>query len=106
MWVFTDERHVIFKLTETREATIAHELLRKYQGTLVSDFYPGYDSVECKQQKCWGHLIRDLNYDLQANSMDREYKEVVVEGRNLIVPIMEAVQQYGLERQYLHMYEK
>jgi hypothetical protein len=25
VWVFTDERHVIFKLTETREATLVHE---------------------------------------------------------------------------------
>ena len=106
VWAFTDERHVIFKLTETREATIAHELLRKYQGTLVSDFYPGYDSVECKQQKCWVHLIRDLNDDLQANPMDREYEEFVLEVRNLIVPIMEAVQQYGLKRQHLHKFEK
>ena len=86
VWVFTDEKHVIFKLTETREATIAHELLHKYQGTLVSDFYPGYDAVKCKQQKCWVHLIRDLNDDLQANPMDREYEEFILEVRNLIVP--------------------
>lgn len=106
VWVFTDERHVIFKLTETREATIAHELLRKYQGTLVSDFYPGYDAVECKQQKCWVHLIRDLNDDLQANPMDREYEEFVLEVRNMIVPIMETVQKYGLKRRHLNKFEK
>jgi hypothetical protein len=51
VWVFTDERHVIFKLTETREATIVHEYLTNYQGVLVSDFYPGYDSIKCRQQK-------------------------------------------------------
>jgi len=106
VWVFTDERHVIFKLTETREATIAHELLRKYQGTLVSDFYPGYDAVECKQQKCWVHLIRDLNDDLQANPMDREYEGFVLEVRNMIVPIMETVQKYGLKRRHLNKFEK
>src|SRR5207248_8780909 len=48
-------------LTETREATITHEFLANYNGILVSDFYPVYDSVRCKQQKCWVHLIRDLN---------------------------------------------
>src|SRR5262245_21088108 len=106
VWVFTDERHVIFKLTETREATIVHELLRKYQGTLISDFYPGYDSVECKQQKCWVHLIRDLNDDLQANPMDREYEEFILEVRNLIIPIMETIQNYGLKKRNLHKFEK
>jgi predicted RecB family nuclease len=54
VWVFTDERHVIFKLTETRESTIVHDVLSKYRGILISDFYPGYDSIKCKQQKMLG----------------------------------------------------
>jgi len=106
VWVFTNEKYVIFKLTETREATIAHKLLYKYQGVLVSDFYLGYDSVECRQQKCWVHLIRDLNDDLQSNPMDREYEIFVSEVRNLIVPIMETIQKYGLKSRYLNNFEK
>jgi predicted RecB family nuclease len=106
VWVFTDENYVIFKLTETREATVAHELLRAYPGTLVSDFYPGYDAIECKQQKCWVHLIRDLNDDLQANPVDSEYEAFVLEVRNLIMPIMEAVQKYGLKRRNLAKFEQ
>src|SRR5438128_10955353 len=53
-------KYLPMKLTETREATIAHEFLINYNGILISDFYPGYDSVRCRQQKCWVHLIRDL----------------------------------------------
>jgi transposase-like protein len=64
VWVFTDGKHVIFKMTETRETTIVHEFVSNYGGVLVSDFYPGYDSITCKQQKCLVHLIRDLNNDL------------------------------------------
>ena len=63
-WVFTDGKYVSFKLTATREATLVHEFLRNYKGILISDFYPGYDAVRCRQQKCWVHLIRDLNDDL------------------------------------------
>ena len=66
VWVFTDGKHVAFQLTVTREADFLHELLVGYTGTLVSDFYPGYDSIPCKQQKCLVHLIRDLNDDLLA----------------------------------------
>jgi hypothetical protein len=106
VWVFTDERHVIFKLTQTREATMVHDMLSAYRGILISDFYPGYDSVKCKQQKCWVHLIRDLNDDLQANPMDSEYEAFVLEVRNLIVSIMEAVQKYGLKRRNLAKFEQ
>ena len=106
VWVFTDEKHVMFTLKETREADFVHELLRNYQGVLISDFYPGYDAVECRQQKCWVHLIRDLNDDLQENPFDKEYEAFILEVRNLIVPIMETVQNYGLKRRYLHKFEQ
>lgn len=64
VWVMTDGEHVIFRLTATREATLLQELLRGYHGILVSDFYGGYDTLPCRQQKCLVHLIRDLNEDL------------------------------------------
>jgi len=47
VWVITDGTHVVFKLSENREATVAHELLNGYSGVLCSDFYGGYDSVPC-----------------------------------------------------------
>jgi transposase-like protein len=64
VWVFTNGKHVVFRFTETRESTVVHDFLSDYKGVLVSDFYPGYDSVSCAQQKCWVHLIRDINEDL------------------------------------------
>jgi predicted RecB family nuclease len=106
VWVFTDERHAIFQLTETREATIVHNLLQNYRGVLVSDFYSGYDSIKCRQQKCWVHLIRDLNADLLANPFDKEYEEFIAKIRDLIIPMMEAIQIYGLKRRYLHRFER
>ena len=105
-WVFTDGQHVIFKLTETREATIVHDFLDGYYGVLVSDFYPGYDSVKCRQQKCWVHLIHDLNNDLQENPFDHEYENFVLEVRNLIIPIMETVQEHGLKKRNLNKFKE
>ena len=74
VWVFTDGKHVVFRLTETREADIVHTILAGYSGVLVSDFYPGYDSVSCRQQKCLVHLVRDLNEDLWDSPFDQEYR--------------------------------
>jgi hypothetical protein len=52
------------------------------------------------------HLIRDLNEDLQAHPMDTEYEAFLLAVRNLIVPIMETVQNYGLKRRHLHKFEQ
>jgi hypothetical protein len=105
VWVFTDGRHVIFKLTETRESTIVHKILAGYDGVLISDFYPGYDSMKCRQQKCWVHLVRDLNDDLWSNPFDNEYEIFVLEVRNLIIPIMETIQEYGLKQRNLNKFK-
>src|SRR5262245_28809092 len=97
IWVFTDEQQVLFKLTDTREADMVHQLLANYSGILISDFYAGYDAVPCAQQKCWVHLIRDLNNDLLDAPFDTELQDLVEAVRDLILPIMECVQRYGLQ---------
>ena len=76
-------------------------MLSDYHGTLVSDFYPGYDAVKCKQQKCWVHLIRDMNDDLWGSPFDVEFEEFLLNVRNMIVPIMEAVEEHGLKTKKL-----
>jgi len=100
-WVFTDGKHVVLKMTETREASFVVELLKEYKGILVSDFYSAYDSLNCQHQKCLVHLIRDLNDDLWKSPFDAEYQEFILEFKNLIVPIMETVHLYGLSKAYL-----
>lgn len=104
VWVFTDGLHAVFKLTATREATIVQEMLWQYAGVLVADFYPGYDSIMCRQQKCLVHLIRDLNDELWNNPFNREFESFVLEVKNLIVPIFDAVETYGLRRRNLQKF--
>jgi hypothetical protein len=106
VWVFTDGRHVVFRLTETREADIVHELLAGYKGVLVSDFYPGYDAVECRQQKCWVHLIRDLNEDLWKFPFDEELQQLVLAVKNLIVPVIQTIDRYGSKVVHLRKFKK
>jgi len=106
VWVFTDGKHVIFKLKDTRKVEFVHELLDDYEGVLISDFYPGYDSLKCKQQKCWVHLIRDMNNDLWRAPHDVEYNEFVLEVKNLIVPILIAIDKYGLRKRNLNKYKR
>jgi hypothetical protein len=106
VWVFTDGKHVVFRMTETREADIVREVLAGYQGVLVSDFYPGYDSMPCRQQKCLVHLIRDINDDLWKSPFDKELEAFAVELQALLVPILEAVDRYGLKVRHLRKFLK
>src|SRR5438067_5732784 len=93
-------------MTETREADIVREVLAGYKGILVSDFYPGYDGVPCQQQKCLVHLIRDINDDLWKAPFDRELEAFAVEVQSLLVPILGAVDRYGLKAWHLRKFLK
>jgi predicted RecB family nuclease len=106
VWVFTDGTHVLFRMTETREADIVREVLAGYQGVLISDFYPGYDGVPCRQQKCLVHLIGDINDDLWKAPFDRELEAFAVEVQSLLVSILGAVGRYGLKARHLRKFLK
>ncbi len=106
VWVFTDNQSVAFKLTRTREIENVAEILSNYSGVLISDFYPGYDSLNCNQQKCWVHLIRDLNEDLWKYPHNAEFETFIVNLKNLILPIFETVEEYGLKRKRIQKYKK
>jgi len=106
VWVFTDGRHVVFRLTETRETTVVRELLKGYQGVVVTDFYAGYDTLDCRQEKCWVHLIRDLNEDLWKYPFDEELEKFVSGVKDLIVPIIEVIDRWGLKAKHLRRFKK
>lgn len=105
-WVFTDGKHVIFRKTETREASIAHEFLSNFTGVVISDFFPGYDSVKCRQQKCWSHLIRDINDDLWKEPFNEEFEFFVLKIRDLIAPIFQTILKYGSKKRHLNKFKK
>jgi hypothetical protein len=65
---------------------------------LVSDFFTAYDSIECPQQKCLIHLIRDMNEDLKANPYDVELRVIVQAFATIVRSIIETVDRYGLTK--------
>jgi Transposase IS66 family. len=106
VWVITNGREVLFRLTKTRETDFLAALLDRYRGVLVSDFYGGYDAIPCRQQKCLVHLIRDLNDDLWKNPFNAEYERFVMAVRDLFVPIFKDVERYGLKVRNLRKHRK
>ena len=88
-------------MSETREGTLAADLVKDYKGILISDFYAAYDSLNCLHQKCLVHLIGDMNDDLWKLPFDYEYQEFIREFKNLIVPIVKTVHAHGLSKAHL-----
>jgi hypothetical protein len=96
-WVFADGRHVVCRLTETREADIVREALAGSRGVLVSASSPGDDGVPCRRPKGLVHLVRALNDDLWAAPFDKEREGFAVAAQPRLVPLLEAVDRSGLK---------
>ena len=101
VWVFANHEDVAFVFSDTREGSIARDILQDFRGVLVSDFYTGYDAIPCPQQKCLIHLMRDINDDLAKQPFNDELKVVGKAVANLLQPIIESVDRFGLRTRHL-----
>jgi len=101
VWVFANMEEVVYIYTETREGDFLQELLRDFKGVLVSDFYAAYDAINCAQQKCLIHLMRDLNNDLLKYPFNEELKELVQYFAMLLKPTIETIDRFGLKSHFL-----
>jgi predicted RecB family nuclease len=101
VWVFTSLEDVAFVYSESREGSTAQKVLQQFRGVLVSDFYAGYDSIACTQQKCLIHLMRDINDDLFKQPFNDEMKEIGRQFAELLRPIIDSVDRFGLKARYL-----
>ena len=105
-WIFTNGEEVISMYKETREGDFLKSLLKNFKGVLVSDFFSAYYSIDCPQQKCLIHLIRDLNDDLLKNPFDEEFKSMTRHFTLLLQTIIRTVEQYGLKERHLRKHHR
>jgi hypothetical protein len=101
VWVFANMEEVAFVYTETREAEMVQTFLKDFKGVLVSDFFAAYDGIDCPQQKCLIHLMRDLNDALYERPYDEDLKRVVGGFANLVRPMVDTVDRFGLKTRFL-----
>lgn len=101
VWVFANMEEVAYVYSETRHGSTPQSLLKDFTGVLVSDFYAAYDGIPCPQQKCLIHLIRDLNDAVLKYPYDEELKKLVKSFADLVKPMVETVDRYGLKSHFL-----
>lgn len=60
----------LFRFATSRAGAGARALLGPdAEGVIVSDFYPAYDQLDGRHQRCWAHLLRDI-HELTAQHPD------------------------------------
>jgi predicted RecB family nuclease len=106
VWAFTNLEKVIFMYKPTREGDFLRELLKDFHGVLVSDFYAAYDSIECPQQKCLIHLMRDMNQELLNNPFDSDLQSITQSYGWLLRSIVETIDEHGLKQRHLQRHKR
>lgn len=106
VWAFTNFEEVVYVYRPNREGEFLRELLKEFHGVLVSDFYAAYDSLDCPQQKCLVHLIRDMNDDLLANPFDEELQAITKPFGSLLRPIVASISDHGLRKWHLRGFKR
>ncbi|MBS4063270.1 MAG: TM0106 family RecB-like putative nuclease [Chitinophagaceae bacterium] len=106
VWVFTNMDSVFYLFMKNRESDFLKDLLKDFKGVLVSDFYAGYDTLSCFQQKCLVHLIRDMNNDMLHNHLNTYFKDIVFHFGELLRKIIDTVNKYGLKKRNLNKHNK
>jgi hypothetical protein len=105
VWVFAGISGAYYEYRESRNGQFLTERLKGFGGVIVSDFFTAYDSIECPQQKCLIHLIRDMNADVNSNPYDVELKGIAQAFAATVRPIIETVDRYGLTRSRLQKHK-
>lgn len=105
VWTLTSLEDVVYFYTPSREGDLVRTLLQSFKGVLITDFYSAYDSINCPQQKCLIHLIRDLNDDLMKEPFNEEIKTVITDFADLLKRIVETVDRFGLKARFLRKHK-
>jgi hypothetical protein len=106
VWAFTNMEEVVYLFRPTREGEFLHDLLKTFKGVLVSDFYAAYDSIDCPQQKCLIHLIRDMNDDLLANPFDNELQNITKPFGTLLRSVVACIDDHGLKKWHMRGFKR
>jgi hypothetical protein len=101
VWVLTSNSEVVYILADSREGEMVQRLLVAFKGVLVSDFYTAYDSIDCPQQRCLIHLMRDLNDEVLNNPFDIGLKQVITAFAEILKAVVDTVDRYGLKKHFL-----
>jgi predicted RecB family nuclease len=101
VWCITDGHSAYYFYKSSREGSFLAEMFKDFKGVLVSDFYAAYDSIDCRQQRCLVHLMRDLNEEIQKHPFDTELKRLASSFSTVLKGAVETIDRYGFKKRHL-----
>jgi predicted RecB family nuclease len=106
MWIFTNLTTVGYVYSPTREGDVIREVLHGFSGVLISDFFAAYESIECAQQKCLIHLMRDINELVLKNPFNSELGSIANDFGVLLRGIVDSIDKWGLKARHLRRHKR
>ncbi len=63
LWAFVNKKLAFYKIHRSRGSKVPKDFLgNPFPGILISDFYSAYNKLNCRQQKCLVHLLREMRH--------------------------------------------
>lgn len=106
VWILATTDKVYYMFKDSREGEFLKDLLSRFSGVLVSDFFTAYDSIGCRHQKCLIHLMRDINDDLRRHPFDSELRLVAEQFGRVLGDAVSSIDRWGLNKYHLHKHVK
>jgi len=85
LWDFINDVASLYVIARTRGGRVPKRILGKhYNGVAVSDFYPSFDNLPFRQQKCWLHILRKTrdNSNPEVRRMHRRLKRLLKDAKS------------------------
>jgi len=73
-WAFVNEKAALYTIENTRGGGIPKKILEGFKGVLSTDWYQGYNSVDCEKQKCGVHFLRQTHFVATVENATEEAK--------------------------------
>jgi Transposase IS66 family len=106
VWVFGNADAAVYIFRPSREGEFLRKILQGFKGVLVSDFYSAYDGLDCLQQRCLIHLMRDMNRAILDNPFDQELQSITTPFGTLLRSIVMTIDEHGLKRRHLERHSR
>jgi transposase IS66 family protein len=105
MWIFANLTTVGYVYSPTRDADVLRDVLQGFSGVLISDFFAAYESMECAQQKCLIHLMRDINELVLKNPFNSELGSIANDFGVLLRSVVDTIDRWGLKTRHLRRHK-
>lgn len=91
LWAFVTKRLTLYRAAPSRGSKIIFEELgEQYHGIVIADFFSAYNKLDCEQQKCLVHLLRELrdvakkNESAEFAAFRKQLKRIIGDAMRLI----------------------